>query len=406
MVLESSTADGAPPSDDSFSDQSSYEGSDQIGPRTYEINTDGFARPIPIIAPIFGFGPAVQAKAITARIEGFSRMIKRSLTDDEANAVAYHTAKQFSILSYGAPVGILGGISQAMRTAESFKFPFYSPNAATFPKESFPSAHYPLVTGKNAVNSWHLLRGGCYGFVGYFLAMAIFGSYALSVTAANEYRDTRLVHLIKAMRANAPNARIHKDRIPNQPRQPGMVDGAQQKDVSTLWADYSKEISGGGNAPSSSSEEGMHQTNYDAPSQSSNAPYATMPRTSNRPARVDTRPRENEPNESQSFFGDDASPTGGQGMQQDIQGGSAWDRIRRQSTTQTSTNKTTDWSRTQASTRQAQQGEPTSTDAYAFSNEDRDRQTAKSEAQREFDARVERERRGGNFNNSNDQKRW
>jgi hypothetical protein len=36
-------------------------------------------------------------------------------------------------------------------------------------------------------------------------------------------------------------------------------------------------------------------------------------------------------------------------------------------------------------------------DSYSFSNSDEERQLAKTEAQKEFDARIERERQGRDF---------
>jgi hypothetical protein len=50
---------------------------------------------------------------------------------------------------------------------------------------------------------------------------------------------------------------------------------------------------------------------------------------------------------------------------------------------------------------------PTASDDFAFSKENEERSLARTEAQREFDARVERERRGGDFSSgSGNQKRW
>jgi hypothetical protein len=50
---------------------------------------------------------------------------------------------------------------------------------------------------------------------------------------------------------------------------------------------------------------------------------------------------------------------------------------------------------------------PTASDDYAFSKETEERSLARDQAQKEFDARVERERRGGDFSSgSGDQKRW
>jgi hypothetical protein len=70
---------------------------------------------------------------------------------------------------------------------------------------------------------------------------------------------------------------------------------------------------------------------------------------------------------------------------------SAWDRVRRQSgpSEQPSTPKV--W--------QSRSNVPL-TDSFTFDEREEDRQLAKAEAQKEFDARVERERQGKDFNDS------
>lgn len=46
-------------------------------------------------------------------------------------------------------------------------------------------------------------------------------------------------------------------------------------------------------------------------------------------------------------------------------------------------------------------------DSFTFSKTEEERNLAQIEAQKEFDARVEKERRGGDFSSGNgDQKRW
>jgi hypothetical protein len=61
----------------------------------------------------------------------------------------------------------------------------------------------------------------------------------------------------------------------------------------------------------------------------------------------------------------------------------------------------------QHETQKEQREGATTGDSFAFSKTEEERTYAKEEAQKEFDARVERERRGGDFSKGGgDQKRW
>lgn len=84
------------------------------------------------------------------------------------------------------------------------------------------------------------------------------------------------------------------------------------------------------------------------------------------------------------FDYDDASPS--------APTASAWDRLRGNALSSPGNKSPSAWSQSQA---QQKQG-----DDFAFSSTDEERQLAKTEAQADFDARVERERRGGDFTQS------
>ena len=94
--------------------------------------------------------------------------------------------------------------------------------------------------------------------------------------------------------------------------------------------------------------------------------------------------------------------------------GSAWDRLRRgekptpipQNSGGKPPPSQSQWSRRQSET-QREQTEGSTTGNFAFSKTEEERNYAKEEAQKEFDARVERERRGGDFSQGGgDQRRW
>jgi hypothetical protein len=88
---------------------------------------------------------------------------------------------------------------------------------------------------------------------------------------------------------------------------------------------------------------------------------------------------------------------------------STWDRVRRlaneKSQNPSPASSQDSWGRPPTGQRGRNDGSSASEagDSFAFSTADEERQLAKSEAQREFDARIERERHGGDFD---EKKRW
>ena len=104
-----------------------------------------------------------------------------------------------------------------------------------------------------------------------------------------------------------------------------------------------------------------------------------------------------------SFGGeyDDASPTTKPASEPSRRGGSAWDRLRQQAVEGKSQ------SSQSASNRFSSDGRGTEReqrDSFTFSTVEEDRQLARAEAQKEFDARVEKERQGKDFNDS--ERKW
>lgn len=104
--------------------------------------------------------------------------------------------------------------------------------------------------------------------------------------------------------------------------------------------------------------------------------------------------------QSHSF---DSSSSNSAASNSDAGGGSAWDRIRAHATGSSnpaSTQCESAWSRTRGSGSEVKRESKTDStvgDSFSFSDAEEERQLAKSEAQKEFDARIERERNGKDF---------
>ncbi|TEY36875.1 hypothetical protein BOTCAL_0540g00030 [Botryotinia calthae] len=394
MVLENSSSKEANGSFDSVptSDSDPYASSEQgqgqaAGIQTYRIDGSKLPRPLPLFGPLFGFNDAFLTKIINARIQNTSKITKRPLRQEEIDALAFHTAKILRINSFAPVAGLSAGIYRAVQTAPTFRFPFYQPNLEVFNSSVFPHAKMPYIKGPPALIAWHAFRGLCYAYIGTTVSKLLFGGYAASVGAVGQMGDTRLKDIVKATSEEV--ARQQKNLpspagIPRPPMKPGQ--GQPQ--------------------PQTRNTQG-----YDDASPTGDPHWPQrQPVPAQTPAQEEEKPFD--------LF-DDASPTNGQGMdtepttpQSSRQTGSAWDRIRRgekptsNSTTTSSQPPRSGWATVQTNTSKASSDGTSSADSFAFSKTEEERNLAQVEAQKEFDARVEKERRGGDFSSGGDQKRW
>jgi len=423
MVLEDSSAvdtspldAGAPPSDDDpYSNSQSRAG--------FHIDRSGFPKPIPIIGPLFGYNDKLFSRVLQQKAQVAGTALKRPVNQDEANALAYWTAKQISIFSYGAPLGIAAGWWRAYSTTSTFGFPFWKPNLETFNAEVWPP-RIGLLRGNRAIAAWHATRMLAYGVVGNYVGQILFGSYSMSVSTVGELSDPRLKDYMDAIRQQAQQRR---GTLPNPSRGPAVAHGPQQRDrrhdttedaspTGGLYGDDGDDSAGFEN----DTEGGIAEENLSVQGRGIRWPQAnqTQPLSAGQTGPSVTQDRSFDP------F-DDASPTGEQGVTADTtpSDGSAWERIRRGAISGSGGKPASNWPsarspqapgqgstgswKKQSDAAQREDRERTTGDSFAFSKADEEQNSAREKAQKEFDARVERERRGGDFSSSGgDQRRW
>lgn len=386
MVFENAS-DDVP---DSFTEDygSSDTISDSSHPRKqFAIDTSNFPRPIPILGELCGYSQKYLAKVIDLRLRNSTAILKRPVTREEAEAISYWTAKQLSITSYGVPLGAAAGAWRTWVTRNTFRFPFYQPDMKSFDTKAFPSPARSFLVGAEATFAWHTTRFLGYAALGQFVGRVLFASYALSVGTVGEVGDSRLKNYTKSMREYLQGAARKRPIGPLNDASP----------ANTLSTETVPDIGVGRDGDIDSREE-LRRWESQPSSTESEAPDYGVKTESN--------------TESFNRYVDDASPTGGRGVAVDTEsaGGSVWDRIRSQSTSENLRNSSggsswpsgqepaqntgrSAWPKSRRVTQMEGQAEPTS-------------YVPKEEAQREFDARVERERRGGDFTSDGDQKRW
>jgi hypothetical protein len=395
MVLENDAwGENPPPSDDD-----AY-GSGSDSPRKVLLSMEGLPKPMPIFGRLFGYNEKMMAKAMQFKSDNASTVLGRNLSTDELNAFAYWTAKQISIMSYGPPLGTIGGAWRAYNTRDTIRFPFYQPNMETFNKEIFPNARFPMLRGNRALYAWHALRTFWYVVAGEFFSQMFFGSYSMSVTAVGEMSDPRLKPYVDAVRKQSAQKRGSLP-VPGQPQQKGPprpIPQQKQDDASPTGGM-------GGGYPDIPKEEPQ---------------WMPPPQSRPEPAQA----REPEP-QSQPFdvFGDSSPAPTQQGRIPDTQAPrqqSTWERLRRggkpapiddtrtggwDNVRKTQGSGASDWAKQQEQTQKEQRQGATLGESYTYSKTDEERNYAKDEAQKEFDARIEEERRGGDFS-AGTNKRW
>jgi hypothetical protein len=380
----------------------------QPGVSRYRVD-QSLLRPFPILGPLFGHSQATWDRTLQQFLRQAQQAVRRPLTQDEVDAYAYWTARAISQSSYGAPLGMAGGCYAAYISAQKFRFPFWQPNLETFNPEVFPPKQ-AIFRGNRAVMAWHALRMLSYSTLGGAIGGFMMSSYAISSSIANQYLDKRLREvneaLVQRLRSQRGTSRpqMQQHRVPRQ---------AEHDDASPSSGMYRS-----GNA-----EIGRRQD-----SEGPNDDHWREEKPREKPWRKSSRPPPLEEVHENQDAGyavyDDASPTGGRGVSADTASqqtsGSAWDRLRRGEkpiqNRQTETAQREDaqqqpsqsvWSKLRNRPQQGMRDKSNTDENYSYSETYEQRELTKAQAQREFDAQVERERRGGDFNDSGEnQKRW
>ncbi|KAK5121498.1 hypothetical protein LTR85_005331 [Meristemomyces frigidus] len=342
--------------------------------------------------------PQVLIKGINDSCVFASNVLHRPVTQDEANALAYHFAKSLRIGSYGTPIGVVLGTAMAYRTQKDMRFPGWAPfrEGSRFSKDAFG----PL-RGQLARTAWQFSRVSAYWLVGATVGQIFFGSYALSVGLAGRAMDPRLKEFVEALKARAQKGvgRENAGKVGNQeagPKGTETYDMARQRrdaqgmsrrqrqpqaqagdDASPTGGAFSEDYMETAGASGFMSEEEVRRE-ADARSESPRNQGSDAFEQSAIASRRDTVDPQKAPANS----------------------GSAWDRLRKGAMTgeQKRAMKGTQPSDSAGARAPAQGGDNSSLgDSFSFSSNDEDRQLAKSEAQKDFDARIEREREGRNF---------
>ncbi|KAL2044203.1 hypothetical protein N7G274_002908 [Stereocaulon virgatum] len=443
MPLDTSTDTYNPPTSDAdpYSSPTAYSISNPP-PLPAHIDIATLPHALPFFGPLTGYTNSNLQHIIQNRYVYTSQAIGRSLSEKEMTALAYYTAKGHAIASYGPTIGLSAGLYRTWATRNEFRWPFYGKLLSEEAGTGFWDGAAMRVGGKEILqgvstqaktNILHVLRGMAYVSLGILFVPMMVSAYGATVSAVGEIKDERLHAVTEELRVVA-NKEMRDRRASMQERR-GDPTGQGKKSAGEVWRerrerlegksspkslpdddddmsptggammDYSgiaeeqRRLSGAGEMGGVLSDTQMRTQEVRAQPEKKKSP------TENRASAVQRERVSRQPKTFDDDY-DDASPTGGRGAMDDgdASGGSVWERIRQQQASSGSSAPTQS-RRRRGAMRQEQQEDSTAGDSFSFSSSEEERNYAKDEAQREFDERVEEERRGGDFG-SGSEKRW
>ena len=386
---------------------------------TYNLNLSTLPRANFIGATLFGWTEALLRQMIAHKASATAQRLRRMPTQDEFNAIAYHTAKAQAVASYGVPIGVLAGAYRCYETRENYKFPFVKP-PESFNPHAVVLGGRTWLTGDRARIFWHALRFTAYGICGGWFVGLCFTAYAASVMTVGELTDPRLKELNDVIR-EAAKARSEQRGV-TQPKQVGIT-GQGDTSAGELWKRHRTSIgaqdtqtddaspSAGQQetefAQSMAVEERLYGNNAGSREMGGASGNQAVDRTPPPPPKQTSRSRaaarakandsNSEPSPAGGFYDnyDDASPTAMDAppatSADSTSGGSTWERIRREAAA------TEPGAR---SRRRRKPPQPANQRGDSAGADDRE------QAQREFDAQLERERQGGSFGGGGKGREW
>ncbi|MCJ1484359.1 hypothetical protein MMC06_004528 [Schaereria dolodes] len=377
-------------------------------------------KPIPILGSLLGYTPSVVQGTIQRSLTHGTEILQRPLTADETTALAYWTAKGLAISSWGNPLGWAGGAYAAYLSRATFRFPFYTPSKEKFKPESMKLGPLEILKGHRARLAWHSLRLAAYGLPGGWIGKILVTTYGATVATVGKHRDSRLEELIdlvikktRVARGDMSSTRVGSRANPIR---------RGEESTSELWKN-NRDSTSGDTANDTSPIVGRGFQYEDTGNEGSllrdseglmndkqrkvqEIKQQASPRRSPIESRASAFELEKVERQPRNFDGDydDPSPTASSGSTDPgSTGDSVWERIRKEAGSAPSTNRSK-W-KGKSTMHQEQREGSTTGDSFAFSSSEEDRQLAKDEAQKKFDARVEAERMGGDFSDDRD-RRW
>ncbi|KAI1363398.1 hypothetical protein F5Y08DRAFT_241684 [Xylaria arbuscula] len=328
---------------------------------------------------------------VLKRIENNCNTVQRPLTAAEANAIGEHTAHAIRYYSWIQPLSITIALGISYYKRRTFSFPFYRPKMRKFDPYSFPMKQYPLFKGQRAALLWHSMRFFAYLPFAWVPSVFFCASMCDQSFLAHSQRDPRLTSLMREAHQKIQQMVQQKvqERLSQRPGHPAPT--PFQHPQQTGDSGYSDD------SPRQS-DENAGFSSKPAPERVTPAPELSR---GTQPTWARTSSSERDDTDD-LFDDDDASPVAASARRQEVPG-SSWEYIRQQAKSGTnwergdSSGQERGWGQLRQDKTQNSRDPNPKTDSYSYSNDDEERERRnyeKEQAQKEFDALLEAERRG------------
>lgn len=171
---------------------------------------------VPFYGGLFGYNEQLRRANIALSVLAIRSSAQRVLTPEELQIVAYMSARKIRRVTYEFPALLGTAYFLERRTRPSFGFPFFQPTE-TFEPNVFPSRTMQLLTGARARLMWHALRFSLYTAVSHFVLRIGFSVWASTTFAAEFTLTPQLADLNQTVKANIEAARNRKKPNPLLP---------------------------------------------------------------------------------------------------------------------------------------------------------------------------------------------
>ena len=317
-------------------------------------------------------------------IRGMENMSGKMLTQTQAEAVALHASKKMMYSQSALYLSIGGGAAIAWRGRKEMKFPFVKAKPLEA-YSTFPGPQLAILQGQYARTMWHITRSMVWIGIGVFAVGPLMNAMGMSSFTVGLYRDDRTKEVMKTIGNQDRLSRVDSNMTQNAaPGKTSPADDAYTRDDGSpsAFSDPGPGSSGnidGANYNSSSFEQSYYNDDADS---TRNVTQQTQPQQ--RSQGMSSQPAQNQ---GSDFFFDDASPTAGNDPDMGSRAphqrsGSAWDRIRGTRPNQP-----------QRQPLPSRLPPKEQEESFSFSSNDAEKGVAKQQAQKEFDAMLEKERK-------------
>ncbi|KAK8136558.1 hypothetical protein PG984_004498 [Apiospora sp. TS-2023a] len=375
--------------------------------------------------------PGKRSELVVSNVISAATAANRRLNQSEIDALSESASHAAARLSWVYPLGLGLAVAAAANGRKKFRFPFYTPKMKTFDPRAFPHRSFATLTGKSATWAWHGIRASAYYPLTWFASLLFLGSMVRTRLLADLASDQRLSQIKQEVTSNNQrNAQLRREQRQRQTAHSGAPGANQLPDAYTVPDQSSGQDSWTGVPQSQASVE---SSGLGSPRNSGESFGRSGPRPDRRQGlqgggspvgtqtRRDVQAKGTQEQQGQTSFDDndlfedddDASPVAAsargserqRGQSSASQGGpaSSWDTIRQQARKEVSPFARGDRSKDDSPWGRARQdGARTTRDAprtppregYSYNEVEEEKTYAKNQAQKEFDAMLEAERRG------------